>query len=133
MVFISNRLCGIPSGMDDESMSTRLRFEDRAGYLHAEIECAALTARDAMGALAEILHEAANRHARKIMVKCTVASSESDKLLFNAVVLLASLRSSSRIAFVECQTPSHEHAASGPDIKLFDDEKTAEAWLFEEA
>ena len=117
--------------MKHEYMTTRLKFEDRADYLYVEIECVALTAREALEALGEILAESATRRVKKIMVRCNVASIESDKMLLESMLLLASMRSGSRIAFVECQTPAQEHAAIGPDFKLFDDEKTAEAWLFE--
>jgi hypothetical protein len=117
--------------MKHEPITTRLKFEDRADYLHVELECVALTSRDALDALGEILSEAAVRRAKKIMVKCNVSSIESDTMLLESMLFMASMRAGSRIAFVECQSPAQEHAAIGPDFKLFDDEKTAEAWLRE--
>ena len=110
-------------------LTERLRFERRKDYLYASLECVELTPDVALDALSDILGKAATERCKKIMVKCNVASFESDTMLLESMLALASMNSGSRIAFVECKTSGHEHPALGPDFKLFDDERTAEEWL----
>ena len=115
--------------MNNLPIFERLKFDNRKDYLYAELDCAALTASEALDAMSEIMAEAARVRCKKIMVKCNVASFESDTALLQSMLELATMRSGSKIAFVECQNSKHEHPSISDEFKLFDESSDAAAWL----
>jgi hypothetical protein len=83
----------------------------------------------ALEILGEIMSHAAEVRCKLVMVHCDLNSIEHDQHLLEGMLALASMRSGSRVAFVDCRDAKSPHPAIGDDFKLFDDVESAEAWL----
>jgi hypothetical protein len=106
-----------------------LHFERRPQYLYASLACRTLNPSIALEILGEIMGHAADNRCKLVMVQCDLASIEHDSHLLEAMLALATMRSGTRVAFVDCRDSTHPHPAIGDDFKLFDDAKEAEEWL----
>ena len=106
-----------------------LHFERRPRYLYASLACRTLDPAIALEILGEIMSHAADNRCKCVMVQCDLASIEHDSHLLEAMLALATMRSGTRVAFVDCRDSTHEHPAIGDDFKLFDDVEEAEDWL----
>ena len=119
--------------MSNAASAFDLHFERRTRYLYASLACRRLDPSIALEILGEIMSHAADKHCKLVMVQCNLASIEHDSHLLEAMLALATMRSGTRVAFVDCRDASHEHPAIGDDFKLFDDSEDAEKWLLSEA
>jgi hypothetical protein len=115
--------------MSQAATAFDLHFERRAQYLYASLACRTLDPSIALEILGEVMGHAADNRRKRVMVQCDLASIEHDSHLLEAMLALATMRSGTRVAFVDCRDSSHEHPAIGEDFKLFDDAQEAEEWL----
>lgn len=108
-----------------------LHFERRPRYLYASLACRSLNPSIALEILGEVMSRAADHRCKCVMVQCDLHSIEHDSHLLEAMLALATMRSGTRVAFVDCRDSDDPHPAIGDDFKLFDDADEAEAWLLE--
>jgi hypothetical protein len=106
-----------------------LHFERRPRYLYASLACRTLDPSIALEILGEIMGHAADHRCKCVMVHCDLASIEHDSHLLEAMLALATMRSGTRVAFVDCRDSTEAHPAIGDDFKLFDEVEEAEEWL----
>src|SRR6476620_6905145 len=122
-------LPGTPKNMSKAADSFDLHFKRRPRYLYASRACRHLDPSIALEILGEVMSNAADNRCKCVMVQCDLASIEHDSHLLEAMLALATMRSGTRVAFVDCRDSTHEHPAIGDDFKLFDDADEAEEWL----
>src|SRR5215216_6182318 len=115
--------------MSKAAEAYHLAFEKRPTYLYASLACRWLDPAISLEILGEIMERAADSHRKRVMVCCDLASIENDTHLLEAMLELASMRSGSRVAFVNCRDSSGQQPAIGDEFRLFDHEEEAEKWL----
>lgn len=115
--------------MSEAADAFDLSFERRPEYMFATLACRRLDPAMALEILGEIMERAADMHCKRVMVQCDLTGIENDTDLLQAMLELASMRSGTRVAFINCRDSKFEHPAISDDFKLFDDQETGEKWL----
>src|SRR4051812_37614538 len=112
--------------MSEATNAFDLDCEKRPGYMYASLACRKLDPGIALEILGEIMGRAADLRCKRVMVQCDLDSIENDNHLLQAMLELATMRSGTRVAFINCRDSTHEHPAIAEDFRLFDGAEDAE-------